>query len=440
MSAASARMNLASRFWRPIVRITVFLLLLSDCRGRNPRVHGPRSRHDRAPRHRGLRVVLRLGARASGGPLTVRATGPARYCPCERCAEPQPTAVTALFLPFALLPAHVALAAWVVLSLLALADTLRIVVRETGWPVLSLGSLAALVSLFAWAPTAALVITAQLGLLIAWPVARAWRAARRGEWTRAGWWVGFASGLKPFLLLLLPWLAARRQWAAAARAIVGLGLLAVAGMGLFGPGAYIACFQQFGDVTWHGHYMNASIWGLLDRALAGFRVYSPIVEARWVAPPMWLLLGILVLMMTFRHFVRASADVDRDTALVLAAALLVSPLGWVYYFWLLVPPSAALFRGGAENWGICAWTVAGLVGAGTLWHASAIAWGQPSGVATLTIGSPYFWALTTVWLRSVGAECENARADSDRTGAWYPWRLRWKSVMPRTTDVGIFTF
>ena len=41
--------------------------------------------------------------------------------------------------------------------------------------------------------------------------------------------------------------------------------------------------------------------------------------------------------------------------------------------------------------------MAPVLAVGLLWQASATIWFQPSGLATVTIGSPYFWVLAAGW-------------------------------------------
>ena len=212
------------------------------------------------------------------------------YGPLRRPGTTQPSDArnlnlphaTLLFLPFAMLPPGLGLQAWIALNLLALADIVRMVMRELRLPFASLRTASTAVFLLAWAPTAALVITGQLALLVAWPLTRAWRAARRRHWERAGWWIGGAVALKVFLLVFIPYLTLRGRWAALGRALLLLTACVAIGVLVCGPSSYVEWTMQFGDVTWYGHYMNASIWGLLERLLHGFRGY-----ARYWPPRAW---------------------------------------------------------------------------------------------------------------------------------------------------------
>jgi hypothetical protein len=106
---------------------------------------------------------------------------------------------------------------------------------------------------------------------------------------------------------------------------------------------------------------------------------------------------LLVLTLTGVRLARAGMrDVDFSFALLITAALIASPLGWVYYFWLGVVPLAACVRSTRP---LSAGTllVAIVLATAAVWHASATIWLQPSGVASITVGSVYFWALFGTW-------------------------------------------
>jgi hypothetical protein len=91
-------------------------------------------------------------------------------------------------------------------------------------------------------------------------------------------------------------------------------------------------------------------------------------------------------------------NVDHSFALLIAAALLASPLGWVYYFWLGLVPVAAWVQRSTRRVSAGMLLLALSVATALLWHASATIWLQPSGIATITVGSAYFWALFGTWL------------------------------------------
>jgi hypothetical protein len=99
--------------------------------------------------------------------------------------------------------------------------------------------------------------------------------------------------------------------------------------------------------------------------------------------------AVVVGLWTLRAVVRSGHDIDRAFAMMMLAALLVSPLGWVYYWWLPVGPMAALLRRPPAAF----WIAAPLMAA-PLFVVTA---GQPNGWMTVTVGSAYFWATLLAW-------------------------------------------
>ena len=85
------------------------------------------------------------------------------------------------------------------------------------------------------------------------------------------------------------------------------------------------------------------------------------------------------------------------------AALLMSPLGWNYYLWIAVWPTAAMLAHHAP-WRRPAWRDLWLVPGlgGWLWWGKMTEWGQPNPLVTLTGSSLYFWALLSFWIWTLG--------------------------------------
>lgn len=302
-----------------------------------------------------------------------------------------------LLLPLASLPPTGALGAWTVLGVLSLAAAVRLVLVElelrpsaAQWGVV-------VVAFVCFAGTTAQVVTGQVAWLLAWPVTAAWVAARRKDQVRLGILVGLLTVVKPLFAVFGPWLLLTRQWRAAGLA-AGVGL---AGVGLagfaFGPGAWLEWAGALGVVDWHWLPMNGSLTGLAGRSLSANPVYASLVDlgpaSRWVG----LGLGVLVLLETWRRSVHASPD--RAVALLLLGALLASPLAWVYYHLLLVPPLLALQlrKGPPPRWAVAALSVCFAFPFAATWTVKEI------GVAVVVVGAPYLWGTFGLWVAQVRA-------------------------------------
>ena len=327
------------------------------------------------------------------------------------------------FLPLGLLSRPTALAVWVGASLLAFLWSTWRSVRALGWSLAPIGWLALVVYLVAWGPAAAFTLTVQLNFLLMLPVTAAWLRARRGASATTGAWLGFAAAMKPFLLLFAPYLAMRRDVQGLRALVIAAGALFVAGIAVFGASAYREWAEHFGRVTWATHYMNASVFAVTERVLgrttiAGLGV-SPALKA------VVLLVAIIaVLSLTLAAASRTSANetgTDRAWAVLLLGALLVSPLGWVYYLWIALWPVAAVI-GHAQPWvrrlPRDLLLVPGL--AGWLWFRRTALWGQPSVLASATFASMYFWALLALWMWVLGEARLDSRVSRADTGRNYP--------------------
>jgi hypothetical protein len=327
------------------------------------------------------------------------------------------------FLPLGLLSRSTALSVWVGASLLAFLWSTWHSVRALRWSLSPLGWLALVVYLVAWGPAAAFTLTIQLNFLLMLPVTAAWLAARRGAPEKTGAWLGLAAAMKPFLLLFAPYCAIRRDTRALVTLMAAAGALVAIGMVMFGAGAYREWVEQLSRVTWTTHYMNASVFAAAERVLGRTMIsgldLSPALRAVVLVVAIALILALTLV--AAPRTGAGEAGTDRAWAVLLLGALLVSPLGWVYYLWIALWPVAAVI-GHAQPWTRRLprdlLLIPGL--AGWLWFRRTAMWGQPSVLASATFASMYFWALLSLWLWAVG----EARLDRDGrqadTGRIYP--------------------
>lgn len=303
-----------------------------------------------------------------------------------------------LLLPLTALPPDVAFTVWMWLSLVALAAALVMIgraVRLRAWGFASLYAAAML------SPALhATMLTGQVGLLLLVPFTLAWIAARGGRDVAAGLWLGFCAAIKPFVLLFAVAFLVQKRWrAAAAMGAAGLAMCAAGALAI-GLHEYAAWIGQLAGVTWAEHYMNASLLGLLERTFSATPWgQHPLVDRPGAIGPLWIGAVVIVVIITARAWARMH-DVDRTFLITGAAMLLVSPLGWVYYFWFVLPPLVALLvRGGVlDRRGRSLIGIASVA----LFVPSPLPWRSfVTGVLTSTVGSIYAWGLLLLWLAAV---------------------------------------
>lgn len=201
---------------------------------------------------------------------------------------------------------------------------------------------AATLALAFYFPVMANMLLGQLGLLLFCLIALAWLALDQGRDRIAGCWLGLALLLKLFTGLLFVWLALTGRWKTLAW---GVGIY-LAGMALalliFGTHNHLDWLRAIaahgaGAMTW-----NASLQGVFERYLGAGDVVS-----HFSLP--WLVLALRALAWGLAAFalVWLSCQPGSFTAgfaLSLPLMLLLAPLGWIYYFPLLLLSAALLWR------------------------------------------------------------------------------------------------
>lgn len=311
-----------------------------------------------------------------------------------------------LFVPLAGLPYGQALLAWVALSFTCLAASFVVIVRELRVPFTWTRFVAWGAFTIGLAPFTTVAVTSEMTFVLMLPFALLWRAWRRGEWTRAGAWLGVLVSLKLFFLVLVAWLALRRQWRALGSCAAAVGGLVALGAAVFGLDAYRLWTGSLGTVGWQWMAMNASWPGFVSRILQGGAGIAPAVLLPWLVQPAAVFGSAFVLAASVRVTWREVDDVtDCEWMLLvlLLGAILASPLGWVYYLPLAYAPVLG-WMGAGDGWSRMrrlprAALTLFVVLLALLYIPQEVANAvQPSAVATLTLASAYFYATALLWL------------------------------------------
>lgn len=241
-----------------------------------------------------------------------------------------------LFAPFTAIDPRLAGLLWTGIGLLALGWSIRRIASETAIPTSTL-----LLVLLALEPAAMALRQGQIVFLLLPLFTEAWIADRHDR-ASAGWWLGLLLAVKPFYGLLAVYWLWRRAWRALARC-VGAWLVCMAVNLLLGVGLVRAWVSALRDVRWQAEIVNASIPGLVSRWFAA-RPYPfivptvPVVVVPRLAGVL-LVVALLALLIWTARAVRAASR-DRALAILSVAAILASPLGWIYYLPVALGPLA----------------------------------------------------------------------------------------------------
>jgi hypothetical protein len=267
------------------------------------------------------------------------------------------------------------------LSIACLCVCVGWIARSSGdrWTAGDLGAL------LAWAPMTVMLSLNQITWLI-WPLlVCAWWCWRNDRWTAGAVAFGIALSFKPFLLVVPAWLLVSGRVRVALSCGLTTAAVFTATWLYYGTDVFMAWISAMGHVQWWGMGLNASLMGWLTRMTAGSNNAVPALPAavRWIGTFGSAAVLAVTAVVTRRW------PVDRAWLPLMAAALLASPLGWIYYAWWLLPgdrPTRLLVLAPTL------WLPFGLPGLPTMTA-------QPVKVMmAATIGSGYFFGLLTIWI------------------------------------------
>ena len=169
--------------------------------------------------------------------------------------------------------------------------------------------------------------------------------------------LGLAAAMKVMPVVILPYLAFRRQWrafiaASAATALFSLSPILVFGWGRFWQ--YVASWRRVLGWGWGVGAYNQSLYAMWDR-LIGHHVYpfapgdnyNLVKSGNPLVPVAFGLTLLLIGAITLRQFSRSAPASKLTTAAEWSAMLILTtlwgPVAWKLYFVVLLVPNALLF-------------------------------------------------------------------------------------------------
>jgi len=257
---------------------------------------------------------------------------------------------TALLLsPLALLNYPAAFWIWSLLSLAAGMWGFSLIYAET-WkkdyePASLINSWILLLMYF---PTWVTVASGQFSLFLVLMLAIVWKTAKRGEDHIAGILLGLAVSLKIFMGIFLIFFAVRRRWRLLLWSLAAVMVCNLLGWLICGIDSYLDYLKVLGGVTWHADSRNASFTGFFTRIFGGSNnmplwALPQLSRALSVICSSLLMLGVIWLSWPRRRE-NPLARFDLGFSLSIVAMLLISPLGWMYYFPALAIPLLVSWR------------------------------------------------------------------------------------------------
>lgn len=329
-----------------------------------------------------------------------------------------------LILPLAYFTPKTAFILWAAISFSCLLMSLYIIFHEVKvklnlWKLMLL-----IVAILAFAGTSTVVVTGQVSFILMLLFTLFWMNSRHGRWKSAAIYLGLLVAFKLFLIIFLPYLLLQKKWGALFTASGVALACGCVGLLVFGWDSYRLWLHGLGLVDWHWVAMNSSLQGLFSRLLAASPQFLPACLRPTFIQPLWLaaggLIGLVTLALTSHD--NSKEALDRSLALLLVAAQLISPLGWIYYAWLAFGPLTALWVYWHEDWPKDREADRSLRRArnvlilfsflGFLIPYNCLSSLQPNQFITFSLGSAYLWATLTLW-----------------TGLCVDWRLASRPIL-----------
>jgi Glycosyltransferase family 87 len=322
-----------------------------------------------------------------------------------------PPAFLFAMVPLTFLSDGVAFVLWTAIGILALIFSL-----EKTAAALKLSATHLLIVALGLQGVAAALRFGQVTLLLLPLMTLAWLADRDDRKAAVGGWLGALIYVKPFIGVYGLYMLWRREWRTLRAMIAVYSVLTI--IGLFaGIAVTLSWIETLRTITEKvSHVVNASWPALVARMFTADLsqpdpAYRPFIVAPTLAAGLSLV-GVIVIALVSAWALHEKSERDTHWAILATAMLLMSPLGWMYYIPLLIPP-------------LCA-TIPLLRRLGPVLVAGAILW-VPSNLlarnhfgplATATFASPYTWGLLLLWATLCADALTASAAAPGRPDKW----------------------
>jgi hypothetical protein len=180
------------------------------------------------------------------------------------------------------------------------------------------------------------LVLGQVNILFAVIATATFLAMRSGREVSAGALVALAIVIKPYAVLFLPWLVARRRLPSVVSACVGLAVVLALPAALYGWEGNAALHREWWRTVIETTAPNLSLYDNVSLASMYFRWFGPgPLSARLALGTAALLLGLVALVFIGRRGIPFPEGIEG--AMLLTLMPLLSPQGWHYVFLIATP-------------------------------------------------------------------------------------------------------
>ena len=253
---------------------------------------------------------------------------------------------TLLFLPFGLLESGISYVVFSIASILFGFASVRLIYNEMR-PLMDerFHYLILLIILLFYYPTWATVLLGQISLYLLWFLVFAWVLSRAGKDSLAGILLGVALSIKIFTGVFLIFFIVRRRWNLVAWYIGTFLLCNLIAVLVFGLDTHLEYLRVLQEIYWYSSNWNASFMGFFSRIFGGSENLPLFNYPQLTNFLVYTLSLICLLLLVWFSWPKRNEQIfkyDLAFSMALVVMLLVSPLGWMYYFPLLIIPFSVI--------------------------------------------------------------------------------------------------
>ncbi len=158
----------------------------------------------------------------------------------------------------------------------------------------------------------------------------------------AGLLWGLIIAIKLFPGLILIFMLSQKRYKVFAITLLSLLVLLSLPLFVWGEGVYSAYFKIVQQVIWYGNSWNASLYGFLFRLFIDMDSHHDLflIKSSYLIISLMVFAGYVTMLQTINKVNTTHAAFS----LTLIVMLLLSPLGWMYYFGLLLLPFIVIYQ------------------------------------------------------------------------------------------------
>jgi len=215
--------------------------------------------------------------------------------------------------------------------------------RGLNLPATINATLALTIALFLYYPTFANFWLGQISIFLLPCIIGAWIAERQGKYWLSGLLLGFATSIKLFFGLFFIYYLIRREWRGFFWFTSTILICALLPLILYDKSFYTRYDAMLQQIVWFSSGWNASLLGLFTRLFGNGEHNIPLWPIKGLTPILHKLCSGLLILLTVKLLwpdrrIDPSNKINLDFSMILMVMLLISPLGWMYYFpYLLIP-------------------------------------------------------------------------------------------------------